>query len=101
MSRVLALLGLLLAHAACATGQQAQDASGRKHTVDIVVPEFEVKGEDGYVCTTVPLGDMPYKLVGIMPLAEQTVVHHILLYGEIYFSYFAACKGVRQGADGG
>jgi hypothetical protein len=50
--------------------------------LDIVVPPFEVKGKDAYICTTVPLPARPYKLVGIEPIAEQSVVHHILLFGE-------------------
>ncbi len=38
--------------------------------------------EDAYICTTLPLPEQPMKLVGVEPLAEQKVVHHILLFGE-------------------
>jgi hypothetical protein len=45
------------------------------------VPEFEVKGEDAYVCVSAVLPSEPHKLVGVIPHAQQEVVHHILLYG--------------------
>jgi hypothetical protein len=51
--------------------------------VDIVVPEYQVKGQDAYVCTTIELPDKPMKLVGVEPIAQQEVVHHILLFGEL------------------
>ncbi len=50
--------------------------------LDITVPAFDVAREDAYVCTTVPLPSEAYKLVGVQPLAEQEVVHHILLFGR-------------------
>lgn len=55
--------------------------SAEKLQFDIIVPDFEVKGKDAYMCTTVPLPEKPYKLVGVEPLAEKSVVHHILLFG--------------------
>lgn len=51
--------------------------------VDIVVPEYQVKGQDAYVCTTIELPEKPMKLVGVEPIAKQEVVHHILLFGEL------------------
>lgn len=52
-------------------------------SLEIRVPEtVKVEGEDAYICITKPLPDKSLKLVGIEPIAEQKVVHHILLYGE-------------------
>lgn len=57
------------------------DAAGM--TFEITVPEnVKPNTQDAYVCTTLQLPDTPYKLVGVEPLGEQKVVHHILLYGE-------------------
>lgn len=53
-------------------------------TLDITVPDsVKVEGEDAYICITKPLPDKPLKLVGVEPIAEEKVVHHILLFGEL------------------
>jgi hypothetical protein len=58
-------------------------AAAAPSTIDITVPESaKVEGEDSYVCITKPLPDKPLKLVGVEPMAEQKVVHHILLFGK-------------------
>ncbi|GBF95833.1 peptidyl-glycine alpha-amidating monooxygenase A precursor [Raphidocelis subcapitata] len=73
------LLLLLLLHSAPAADP---DPAGRR-TFDIRVPkDADVpQEEDGYVCTTLALPAEAMKLVGVAPLAEQSVVHHILLFG--------------------
>lgn len=48
--------------------------------VNITVPPFEVANE-AYVCTTIKLPESPYRLVGVNPVAEASIVHHILLFG--------------------
>ncbi|KAI8471286.1 MAG: PHM/PNGase F domain-containing protein [Monoraphidium minutum] len=50
---------------------------------NITIPESasDFGEEDAYICTTLPLPPQPMKLVGVEPLAEQEVVHHILLFG--------------------
>lgn len=58
-------------------------AAAAPSTIDITVPESaKVEGEDSYICITKPLPDKPLKLVGVEPMAEQKVVHHILLFGK-------------------
>ncbi len=51
--------------------------------LNITVPSsYKVGGNDAYVCAIVALPQEAHKLVGVIPLADMTVVHHILLYGE-------------------
>ena len=64
-------------------------ASAEKLQFDIIVPEFKVARNDGYVCTTIALPKRPFKLTGVEPLAEESVVHHILLFGERSFAGWA------------
>jgi hypothetical protein len=45
------------------------------------MPDFPVEHEEAYLCTAVPLPEIPLKLVGIEPLSTQEVVHHMLLFG--------------------
>lgn len=60
-------------------------AAAAPSTIDITVPEStKIEGEDAYICITKPLPDKPLKLVGVEPMAEQKVVHHILLFGECH-----------------
>ncbi|KAF8067346.1 pam-b [Scenedesmus sp. PABB004] len=74
MARRAAAWALLLAAAAAARGASLE--------FEITVPpDVVVKGQDSYICTTLQLPDKPYKVVGVEPLAEQAVVHHILLFG--------------------
>jgi hypothetical protein len=57
-------------------------AAATNSSIDITIPSsVEVKGEDSYVCITRALPDTPLKLVGVEPMAQQEVVHHILLFG--------------------
>lgn len=50
--------------------------------LDITVPEsYKVDTTDAYVCAIVALPTDAHKLIGVVPLADQAVVHHILLYG--------------------
>ncbi|EFJ48883.1 hypothetical protein VOLCADRAFT_120843 [Volvox carteri f. nagariensis] len=57
--------------------------STRAHHIEIniTVPTFEVETEDAYVCVSALLPPHPHKLIGVIPHAQQEVVHHILLYG--------------------
>ena len=51
--------------------------------VDALVPtEHEVIGEDQYVCFRVDLPKQNLNIIGIDPLSEQDVVHHMLLFGK-------------------
>ena len=51
--------------------------------VEATVPkDYAVRGQDQYICFPVPLPDHPSKIVSIQPLSEQSVVHHMLLFGE-------------------
>lgn len=74
---VMSIVLCVLAALACVATAASGDIS-----IDITVPEYKVKGEDAYICTTLPLPKKPYKLVGVEPLAKQEVVHHILLFGK-------------------
>lgn len=57
-------------------------AAAANSSIPITIPAgVEVQGEDSYVCITKALPDKELKLVGVEPLAEQEVVHHILLFG--------------------
>jgi hypothetical protein len=60
-------------------------SSGVQEELAVRTPaHYQGNGQaDAYICTAVALGDTK-KLVGIIPLAEETVVHHILLYGRSY-----------------
>lgn len=44
--------------------------------------DYAVRGQDQYICFPVPLPDHPSKIVSIQPLSEQSVVHHMLLFGK-------------------
>lgn len=69
--------------AACMLLVLANSAHGAGMTFEITVPgDVKPKEQDAYICTTLPLPDKPHKLVGVEPLGEQKVVHHILLFGE-------------------
>lgn len=47
----------------------------------IQLPDWKTTEEDEYLCTAFRLPEEPHKLIGVTPLAKQSVVHHILLYG--------------------
>jgi hypothetical protein len=50
---------------------------------NITVPEsYRVTSQDSYVCTVLQLPKQGHKLVGVVPMADQKIVHHILLFGE-------------------
>ena len=49
---------------------------------------YKVTTIDEYVCTTVRLPAKPHKLIGVIPMASQEVVHHILLFGASNTSDF-------------
>eukprot|EP00878_Enallax_costatus_P000444 GHUV01000535.1.p1 GENE.GHUV01000535.1~~GHUV01000535.1.p1 ORF type:complete len:875 (+),score=241.60 GHUV01000535.1:368-2992(+) len=68
--------------ASCVLLLVASSVDGKGTTFEITVPEsVKPKEQDAYICTTLPLPDKPHKLVGVEPLGEQKVVHHILLFG--------------------
>ena len=51
--------------------------------VEALVPtDYEVVGEDQYVCFRVELPPQSLKIVGVDPLSKQDVVHHMLLFGR-------------------
>jgi hypothetical protein len=74
----------LLSLLAAASLSGAENATSR--SFELIVPEYKVVEEDAYVCTTMQLPERPHKLVGVEPLAEQKVVHHILLFGRSHLS---------------
>ncbi|KAK9800913.1 hypothetical protein WJX73_010392 [Symbiochloris irregularis] len=49
-------------------------------SVEVHIPEHPAEGEI-YLCTRVPLPNVPQRLVAIEPLSKQDVVHHMILYG--------------------
>lgn len=56
-------------------------AEGHHIELNITVPEYNVTTPDAYVCVATQLPPKPHKLIGVLPRAQQEVVHHILLYG--------------------
>jgi hypothetical protein len=52
-----------------------------KSVVDIRLPDYEVDHADAYVCVAVKLPDDVKSIVSIVPHAQQSVVHHMLLFG--------------------
>jgi hypothetical protein len=63
--------------------------------LNITVPEaFQVTSNDAYVCTVLRLPKQGHKLVGVVPMADQAIVHHILLFGER-----PGAPAARAGAD--
>jgi hypothetical protein len=59
----------------------AADAGSDMRKVEALMPDFPVEHEEAYLCTAVPLPEIPLKLVGIEPLSTEEVVHHMLLFG--------------------
>lgn len=49
--------------------------------VEAIMPPHKTEQEDEYLCTSVNLPDKPMKLLSVEPLSEQSVVHHMLLFG--------------------
>ena len=60
--------------------------------IEVVVPPYEIQGEV-YLCVPVKLPEKPLRLVGIWPLSEEQLVHHMLLYGG---SAAAAARGLAS-----
>ena len=59
--------------------------------VEALVPtNYEVVGEDQYVCFRVDLPPQSLKIVGVDPLSKQDVVHHMLLFGGFSSVYASA-----------
>ncbi len=82
----------LLAAAGVATGVQQGQEEAPVVEFPITVPDaYKVEGTDAYICVVKALPDAPYKLVGVKPLADESVVHHILLYG----ARACACGGAQ------
>lgn len=52
---------------------------------NITIPDgYKVETDDSYVCTVLKLPEKGYKLIGVQPMADQAVVHHILLFGKYH-----------------
>jgi len=49
----------------------------------ISMPPLEVHSNDAYLCTPTKLPSKPTKLTSIEPRADQKVVHHMLLFGNL------------------
>jgi hypothetical protein len=78
------LLAVLLLVTLCTVPRQGAATTTE---FEITVPEeTKVTGQDSYICTTLALPNKPYKLVGVEPLGRKEVVHHILLFGELFLS---------------
>lgn len=75
------ILVLATLHALQAAPEDSQKS------VEVHIPEHPAEGEV-YLCTQVPLPNVPQRLVAIEPLSKQDVVHHMILYGE------NACAGL-------
>jgi hypothetical protein len=89
MPTPLAILGLLLASAGVACGQSA--APNDTFTIDAILPPFPTDQPDAYLCTSLQLPNRPLKLTGVEAVAEQEVVHHILLFGKLRAGGLEAC----------
>ncbi len=63
------------------------------HWVDVIVPPKQIDQEDTYVCINVNIPENASRLLEVQPLAEQQVVHHMLLFG-MYAVVDAFHKGV-------
>lgn len=61
-------------------------APDTQKSVEVHIPEHPAEGEV-YLCTRVPLPNVPQRLVAIEPLSKQDVVHHMILYGEHYLHH--------------
>jgi hypothetical protein len=49
---------------------------------NITIPaSYKVTSEDEYVCTVLELPKKGHKMIGVQPMADQKIVHHILLFG--------------------
>lgn len=80
--RALPLLALLLAAGIAAALAEAAAGDGSVVELDAILPPYETKEEDEYLCTAVQLPDRPMKLISVESLSEQATVHHMLLFGE-------------------
>lgn len=49
--------------------------------VDVIVPPKQIDQEDTYVCINVDIPQHASRLIEVQPIAEQQVVHHMLLFG--------------------
>lgn len=63
------VLGLVVAHVAC-------------EDLDLVMPARTVTGKDTYLCTTVKLAETGKRIVAIEPHSDQSIAHHMLLFGK-------------------
>lgn len=75
-----ALLAALLPRPASST------AAFKTLDVEVIMPPYETHTRDSYLCMRVPLPegspeDSTFSLVGFEPIAEQSKVHHMLLFG--------------------
>jgi hypothetical protein len=61
---------------------QQQSLQNSTFTVDAILPPFEAKAADAYLCTAVKLPNRALKLIGVESLSDQETVHHMLLFGE-------------------
>ena len=50
--------------------------------VDVIVPPQQIDQEDSYICVHVNIPVQASRLLAVQPLAEQEVVHHMLLFGR-------------------
>jgi hypothetical protein len=71
--------------------QDAQDNPGAdRNIIDIRIPEYAVDEEDTYLCVAVKLPAEAKSIVSIVPHANQTIVHHMLLFGARNASHVPA-----------
>lgn len=74
VTRVLLALGMVCSHAG---------ASEDDGWVDVIVPPQQIDQADSYICVHVNIPTHASRLVAVEPLAEQEVVHHMLLFGTV------------------
>lgn len=53
--------------------------------LNLVMPPHPVQGSDNYLCTTVELPEHGQRIVAIEPRSDQSIAHHMLLFGEGHF----------------
>lgn len=83
MMKPILLVFLAVCLALCAPpGVGAGPVEAGEVQLQALMPPQATREEDSYLCTTITLPDEPMQLVGFEPQAHDSVVHHILLFGE-------------------
>ena len=102
MTAAALLIGVCTAEGPFGRDISASSRSLTSETIDIeaIMPPHPTTREDEYLCTSIELPDKPMKLTSVEPLADQSTVHHMLLFGEkkrcLYYNTFYNCTSVLE-----